>query len=99
MAENKYLLNPGANVNFLTKQGTLAGISLQKMIEVLGPPSSSGWCEKVQNEWILSGPNGVVILVYDWAGVNNLGNWCVGSLKPSHAQDFIKWINKKMQNP
>lgn len=98
MSLDKYTLDPGANVNFMTKQGTLSGVPLLKLIEVLGPPSSAGWCEKVQYEWILTGPNGVVILIYDWNGTPSPDNWCIGSLKSSHAQDFIKWLNKKIQN-
>lgn len=95
MPGEKYVISPDSNVNLLKKHGEISGLSLIRLKDFLGEPSS-GWCDKVQYEWIFVGPNGTVVTLYDWNDSQKHNTWHVGSLKPAQAQDFIKWLTKKI---
>jgi len=95
--KEKYVSDPEANTNMMNCHGTLEKVPYLKLVEVFGEPTSHGWCEKVQYEWVFTGPNGSIVTLYDWMSIDaSPSTWLVASLKPAYAQDFIKWLNKKI---
>lgn len=93
--KERYAISPNSSVNFLKRQITLEGFDVEQLSSVLGPPAD-GHGEKIRREWIVCGPNGCVILIYDRAGDDHSAKkWQVEAVVPEHAKDFLKWLKEK----
>ena len=96
--KNRWTLNFEANVNLINRQNHVLNMAYDDIVKIFGPPSSETIDDKVQHEWIFSGPNGAVVVIHDWQSLDLYpSKWYLSSLKESHSQDFLKWLNKKIK--
>jgi hypothetical protein len=86
--------HPENNLNIVWTYCEEIKISFQDLKQKFGEPFFSP-SEKTQYEWIIKGPNGSFVVIFDLNQSDEAPfTWKVGALKKVHIQNFIKWLFK-----
>jgi hypothetical protein len=96
--KDRYQLSPGSNVNLLKRHLTLSGLTFKSLQACFGQPNGDHSHEKIENEWVFQGKNGVIVVLYDLIHQEeNHQIWHIDSLKKETALDFSKWLHTKIK--
>lgn len=96
--KDRYQLSPGSNVNLLNRHLTLNGFSFDMLQSHFGFPNGDDSHEKIKNEWVFQGKNGVTVVLYDLVHQDDdHKTWHIDSLKKETALDFSKWLYAKIK--
>mgnify|MGYP001311043204 CR=1 FL=1 len=99
--------NNAIDINGTWLQGYIDA-SYAELVETFGKPNSEGDSYKVDAEWILTGPNGEVITIYnykdginycgtDGAHVENIRNWHIGGFN-KNVVDLVSAALKNVED-
>ena len=93
--KDRYTPSPTSKISFLKKQAILEDFEKENLTFILGQPHH-GHNEKAEIEWVMCGPNGSVIVIYNKLDENLFDKkWYIDAAKPEQAKDFLKWLRGK----
>lgn len=90
-----YTPTPDADANGTSFHGTVLNELYAGLVGRLGMPHCSyGPDDKVQYEWVFTGPDGSVVTLYDWKqyGISRPSQWHVGGRSKKSTEAFRRWF-------
>jgi hypothetical protein len=92
--KKRYTLCPDSSVSMTTHFGDKIHVPFHDLVSLFGSPLDVP-SEKIQHEWIFTGPHGSIITLFDWYSNDFEPDvWHVGGFRPEHTRDFVKWFKQ-----